>query len=133
MAELRRLLRRYRDSNELVCFSNIAREAALPWAEDEDFVPISDVFCDGVEIKLGLTPVNEVRRYRSELLNRICGAVADVDVKYLGFSERGHTSYLWLTLNSNSRDVDARFVDHLAKVAKSVREFVVRTWNLNEA
>ena len=89
--------------------------------------------CDGVEIKLGLTPVNEVRRYRSELLNCICGAVADVGVKYLGFSERGHTSYLWLTLNSNSRDVDARFVDHLAKVAKSVREFVVRTWNLNEA
>lgn len=73
-----------------------------------------------------------MRHLKSELLNRISSANSDISFQYLGITERGKITYLWLTLNSNSCEVDGRFVDHVAKVAKAVREFAGQTWSMTE-
>ena len=83
------------------------------WKDSDAYTTIDKVFCDGFEVFIGSTFMQNAGKSKISLLNKIQREVSELIVKNLLITSRNGRTYLWVTLNPETAYLTPRTMTHL--------------------
>lgn len=126
------MLKLIKSKFEFSNLSALARSSSLSWNEKKTYTPLTTIFIDGVEFKLGSTPLLKVKSSKIELIDEIHHEVKDITIKSLLISKRKNATYLWMTLGSHIANLDCTLIGRLQKTLDVIKRFGFICWSLTD-
>ena len=115
-SHLRKMLGARPLNDRLADLTDIAISSSRKGRKQDQYMPLTGVVCDGVEICLGLVDVHEVRKRKLQLRNLLHAEITQLSIKNILVKDSNIGANMWLTLQDDSIQLDCDFMDRILRV-----------------